>query len=110
LPYVSLEEPDIRQIVLTDGRGLLVNYPSGSILDEIQNTPDLFSYIQKLVGENKNIQFILTGSSNFLLMGKSVKHWQGVLDDRLHLQPFFIICYFQAISILHPQLDLSDAA
>jgi len=70
LPYVSLEEPDIRQIALTDARGFLANYPAGAILDEVQNTPDLFSYIQRLVDENRNLQFILTGSSNFLLMEK----------------------------------------
>ncbi len=70
LPYVSLEEPDIRQIALTDPRGFLSNYPIGAILDEIQNTPDLFSYIQKLVDENRQLQFILTCSSNFLLMEK----------------------------------------
>ena len=68
LPYVSLEEPDLRQIALTDPRGFLSNYPAGAVLDEIQNTPDLFSYIQSLVDENRQIQFVLTGSSNFLLM------------------------------------------
>jgi predicted AAA+ superfamily ATPase len=30
LPYVSLEEPDIRQIALTDARGFLANYPNGA--------------------------------------------------------------------------------
>ena len=70
LPYVSLEEPDIRQIALTDPRGFLSNYPNGAILDEIQNTPELFSYIQRIVDENRQIHFILTGSSNFLLMEK----------------------------------------
>ena len=64
-PYVSLEDPDIRQIALTDPRGFLSNYPIGAVLDEIQNTPDLFSYIQRIVDENRQIQFILTGSSNF---------------------------------------------
>lgn len=68
LPYISLEEPDIRQIALTDPRGFLSNYPAGAILDEVQNTPDLFSYIQRIVDENRQVQFILTGSSNFLLM------------------------------------------
>ena len=28
LPYASLEEPDIRQIALTDPRGFLSNYPN----------------------------------------------------------------------------------
>ncbi len=70
LPYISLEEPDIRQIALADPRGFLSNYPAGAILDEVQNTPDLFSYIQRIVDENRQVQFILTGSSNFLLMEK----------------------------------------
>jgi len=86
LPYVSLEEPDIRQIALTDARGFLTNYPNGAILDEIQNTPDLFSYIQKLVDENRNIQFILTGSSNFLLMEKISQTLAG-RTAVLHLLP-----------------------
>ena len=87
LPYVSLEEPDIRQIALTDGRGFLANYPDGAILDEIQNVPDLFSYIQRLVDENRNIQFILTGSSNFLLMEKISQTLAG-RTAVLHLLPF----------------------
>lgn len=70
LPYVSLEEPDIRQIALSDPRGFLANYPKGAVLDEIQNTPELFSYIQRIVDENRQIRFILTGSSNFLLLEK----------------------------------------
>jgi predicted AAA+ superfamily ATPase len=87
LPYVSLEEPDIRQIALADPRGFLSNYPAGAILDEIQNTPDLFSYIQKLVDENRQLQFILTGSSNFLLMEKISQTLAG-RTAVLHLLPF----------------------
>jgi len=87
LPYVSLEEPDIRQIALTDPRGFLSNYPDGAILDEVQNTPDLFSYIQKIVDENRQIQFILTGSSNFLLMEKISQTLAG-RTAILHLLPF----------------------
>jgi len=70
LPYVSLEDPDVRQIALSDPRGFLSNYPKGAVLDEIQNTPELFSYIQGLVDGDRKIRFILTGSSNFLLMEK----------------------------------------
>ena len=87
LPYVSLEEPDIRQIALTDPRGFLSNYPNGVILDEIQNTPELFSYIQRVVDENRQIQFILTGSSNFLLMEKISQTLAG-RTAVLHLLPF----------------------
>jgi len=86
LPYVSLEEPDIRQIALTDPRGFLANYPAGAILDEIQNAPDLFSYIQRLVDENRQVQFILTGSSNFLLMERISQTLAG-RTAVLHLLP-----------------------
>jgi predicted AAA+ superfamily ATPase len=68
MPYVSLEAPDMRQFALADPRGFLANYPNGLILDEVQRTPDLLSYIQTIVDENRQARFILTGSSNFLLM------------------------------------------
>ncbi len=87
LPYVSLEEPDVRQIALTDPRGFLLNYPAGAVLDEIQNTPELFSYIQRIVDENRQVQFILTGSSNFLLMEKISQTLAG-RTAVLHLLPF----------------------
>lgn len=87
LPYVSLEEPDIRQIALTDPRGFLSNYKDGAVLDEVQHTPELFSYIQSIVDNNRNAQFILTGSSNFLLMEKISQTLAG-RTVILHLLPF----------------------
>lgn len=90
LPYVSLEEPDIRQVALTDPRGFLSNYPAGAILDEIQHTPDLFSYIQRLVDENRQIRYILTGSANFLLMEKISQTLAG-RTAVLHLLPFSFV-------------------
>jgi len=87
LPYVSLEEPDIRQIALTDPRGFLSNYAAGAILDEVQNTPELFSYIQSIVDSDRDTQFILTGSSNFLLMEKISQTLAG-RTAVLHLLPF----------------------
>ncbi len=87
LPYVSLEEPDIRQIALTDPRGFLSNYNDGAILDEVQHTPALFSYIQSIVDSNRDTQFILTGSSNFLLMEKISQTLAG-RTAILHLLPF----------------------
>ena len=87
LPYVSLEDPDVRQFALTDPRGFLSNYPAGAILDEIQNTPELFSYIQGLVDGDRQIRFVLTGSSNFLLMEKISQTLAG-RTAVLNLLPF----------------------
>jgi len=69
--YVSLELPDERDFALTDPRGFLGRFTRPVILDEVQRTPDLFSYIQVLVDEEDLPgRFILTGSQNFLLLDK----------------------------------------
>jgi len=67
-PYLSMEDLDTREYVTTDPRGFLSDHPKGAILDEIQRTPQLFSYIQTNVDtHNKPGRFILTGSQHFLL-------------------------------------------
>lgn len=68
--YVSLEDPDLRRQAVEDPRTFLKNFPAPLILDEIQYAPELPSYIQGIVDENRHQygQYILTGSQNFLLM------------------------------------------
>ncbi|MCP3659596.1 MAG: ATP-binding protein [Bacteroidetes bacterium] len=68
--YINLELPLNRQIALNDPQVFFSN-KENIIFDEIQNVPDLFSYIQVEVDENKiKGQFILTGSQNFSLLDK----------------------------------------
>ncbi|MCX6272980.1 MAG: ATP-binding protein [Bacteroidetes bacterium] len=69
--YVNLEDPRHREFVLNDPAGFLNVYNSKCIFDEVQQVPDLFSYIQVSVDETgKNGQFVLSGSQNFLLLEK----------------------------------------
>lgn len=68
LPYFSMEDPDIRMAVKNDPRGFLSQSDNGMILDEVQNVPELLSYIQGIVDDNPERKFYLTGSSNFSLM------------------------------------------
>lgn len=64
--YVTLEDLSARQLALEDPKGFLKQFDGGVILDEIQRTPDLLSYIQGIVDEKqKPGQFILTGSQQF---------------------------------------------
>ncbi|MDW7730419.1 MAG: ATP-binding protein [Bacillota bacterium] len=66
--YVSLEDPDTREFAQTDPRGFLSTYTASVIFDEVQRVPHLFSYIQTIVDQKqKSGQYILTGSSNYLL-------------------------------------------
>lgn len=77
LPYISLENPDSKQRAENDPRSFLSNYPKGVILDEVQNVPELFSYIQGIVDDNKEILFVLSGSQNFLLLDKITQTLAG---------------------------------
>jgi predicted AAA+ superfamily ATPase len=68
-PYVSLEDPDVRAYATEDPRGFLGDHKEGAILDEIQRTPQLLSYLQGIVDRDPSPgRFILTGSQHFLLM------------------------------------------
>ncbi len=46
-------------------RGFLARFPDDTVLDEIQHTPDLLSYIQVLDDDRRNGRFVLTGSEQF---------------------------------------------
>ncbi|HBS48402.1 TPA: AAA family ATPase [Candidatus Dependentiae bacterium] len=71
--YVTLEDLDKKQMAETDPRSFLESNKNehGLTLDEVQLTPNLFSYIKTYVDSHKGAgQFILTGSQNFLLNEK----------------------------------------
>lgn len=67
-PYYSMEDPDIRLAVKEDPRGFLSQFHEGVIIDEVQNVPELLSYIQGIVDNDPARKFYLTGSSNFGLL------------------------------------------
>ena len=63
--YFNLENPDVRGFIAEDPKSFLFNLDlkKGVILDEIQRLPELLSYIQVIVDENRIPgSFILTGS------------------------------------------------
>lgn len=66
LPYVSLENLDVRAYAKEDPRAFLANYKEGAIFDEIQEAPQLLSYLQEIVdSSDKTGRYVLTGSQNF---------------------------------------------
>jgi hypothetical protein len=67
--YISLENLDFRQQAAEDPRGFLNDHGKNLILDEVQRVPELFPYLQELVDTYQDpAQYILTGSSQFLLI------------------------------------------
>jgi len=86
-PYLTLESLDSREFALQDPRGLLASMPEGAILDEVQQVPSLFSYLQEEVDRDRRPgRFILTGSENLALnqgIAQSLAGRTGIL----HLLP-----------------------
>ncbi len=66
--YYNLERIDIRDIIMADPMGFLNSAGPYVIFDEVQNLPELFSYIQVVSDDlNTNGQYILSGSQSFIL-------------------------------------------
>jgi predicted AAA+ superfamily ATPase len=88
--YVSLENPQNLVFARNDPQGFLANYQAHVIIDEAQNAPELFSYIQQLVDESRiNGQFILSGSQNFLLLEKITQSLAG----RVYIMELLPLCH-----------------
>ncbi|MFH1288142.1 MAG: ATP-binding protein [bacterium] len=67
--YVSLDELDIRSFAIEDPRGFLERYSPPLIIDEIQNAPQLLSYIKARIDKDRKPgQWVITGSQAFPLM------------------------------------------
>ncbi|MFN0315986.1 MAG: ATP-binding protein [Burkholderiales bacterium] len=77
-PYLSLEDPDVRQAALDDPRAFLGRLRDGAVLDEIQRAPELFSYLQTRVDSDGRMGlFLLTGSQQFGLISAITQSLAG---------------------------------
>lgn len=86
--YQNLENPETRLIAQTDPKRFLY-YSKKMIIDEIQRVPDLLSYIQEIIDEEKERKFILTGSQNILISQKISQTLAGRVNI-FNLLPFSI--------------------
>ena len=85
LPYFNLESPSERAMIAGDPEGFLESNKGGVIIDEVQNYPDLFSFIQVYVDKQREVpgQFFLTGSQNFVInekISQSLAGRVGILE------------------------------
>lgn len=82
--YVSLENPEYRQLANDDPKAFLNRYPNKTIFDEVQRTPHLLSYLQGIVDEQRmNGRFVLTGSHQLELraaISQSLAGRTGILQ------------------------------
>ncbi|MFN4146869.1 MAG: ATP-binding protein [Runella sp.] len=90
--YVNLELLDNRALAQGDPRSFLERYQNRVIIDEVQNVPDLFSYLQVYTDErDRTGEYVLTGSQNFLLMQKISQSLAG----RVALLTLLPLSYFE---------------
>ena len=68
MPKYSMKDVNVRQFAENDPVAFLRQHPHGMFIDEIQKAPQLLEYIQGIVDDNPDCQFLLTGSSNFELL------------------------------------------
>ncbi len=68
VPRYSLKDVNVREFAEHDPVAFLHQHPDGMFIDEVQKVPQLLEYIQGIVDENHNCQYLLTGSSNFELL------------------------------------------
>ena len=66
--YVNLEHFPTRSLVADDIDAFIKRHPNGLVFDEAQYLPELFSYIQVWADSDKSRRFVLSGSSDFLMM------------------------------------------
>lgn len=77
LTYYTLENLDTRALASNDPVAFLNKHPEGMILDEVQNSPELLSYIQGIVDEHPDKRYILSGSNNFTLLKNMTQSLAG---------------------------------
>jgi len=88
--YVSLEDPENRQLANDDPKAFLKRFSGKTIFDEVQRTPHLLSYLQGIVDEEgTNGRFVLTGSHQLELRAAITQSLAG-RTGILHLLPLSI--------------------
>lgn len=95
--YVSLENPDNLEFAQNDPNGFLNIYDKYVIIDEAQNAPQLFSYIQQLVDDSAIPgHYILSGSQNYLMLEKITQSLAG----RVYLIELLPLCFSEIDTVV----------
>ena len=88
-PYVSFQNPAQQKEADIDIAAFMKKYAKGAIFDEVQRVPDVFRQLQGMLDSNtKHGQFIITGSTKFLLQQQISQSLAG-RAGYLELLPLF---------------------
>lgn len=87
--YVNLEDETVVGEMELNKKEFLVKHRKGLVIDEVQKMPEILSAVQVVVDEYPDAAFVLTGSSNLLLMQRITQSLAG-RTAVLTLLPFSI--------------------
>ena len=84
--YITFDDDTVRAAAREDPVGFVGDLPERVILDEVQRAPEIFTAIKMVVDRNRvNGRFLLTGSSNVLLIPTLAESLAGRMEIvRLH--------------------------
>ncbi len=103
--YVSLEGPDRLLEATEDPRLFLDRHPGGLIIDEVQRAPELMSFLQERVDEDRRPgRYVLTGSQQFGLHQRITQSLAG----RSALIPLLPFSYTELSASGHAPSSLED--
>ncbi len=91
--YLSFDDIDILGQAKKDPLSLL-SVERNTVIDEIQKAPEILSVIKKLVDENRERHFLLSGSANLLLMKQVTESLAG-RSSYFSLLPFALREWFR---------------
>jgi uncharacterized protein len=88
--YITMDDPGILSKINRSPIDFLENLPTGTVIDEVQKIPELFSAIKYVVDNNRVPgRFLLTGSANILLLPKLADSLAGRIAIHT-LMPFSV--------------------
>lgn len=84
--YFNFDDDVIREAATSDPVGFVADLPDHAILDEVQRVPEIFNSLKRTVDRRRTPgRFLLTGSSNVLLVPKLSESLAGRMEIlRLH--------------------------
>lgn len=84
--YVSFDDDVLRAAAQADPVGFVADLPAKAVLDEVQRVPELFTMLKASIDRDRRPgRFILTGSSNVLLLPRLADSLAGRMEImRLH--------------------------
>ncbi|OGU81864.1 MAG: hypothetical protein A2W11_06890 [Ignavibacteria bacterium RBG_16_35_7] len=86
--YLTFDDPGILSAALNNPIEFLMGYEDNLVIDEVQRVPEIFQSIKGLIDKKRKPgKYILTGSSNVLLLPKVSESLAGRMEI-LNLFPF----------------------